>query len=157
MRAKRYVTNSRRRGSSLVETAAGMFLIIPVVLFFIDVGAAVMAQMANDALAKQAARSAAQASSQANADSAAKTTVENYFSSCQSSMYVVPPGGSGAPDTAITLPTNYNPMSAGIPSGVVTVTTNIVCNLPVPVGTINSVPFAASATEPILAKLPGAP
>jgi hypothetical protein len=71
-------------------------------------------------------------------------------------MYVVPPGGTGAPETAIMLPTNYNPMSNGVPSGVVTVTTNIVCNLPVPIGTINSVPFEASATEPILAKLPGA-
>jgi hypothetical protein len=124
----------------------GIFLIVPVVLFFIDVGAAVMAQMANDALAKEAARSAAEAQSGALAQAAAASAISNYFQ--VSHGYVVPPQGS--PEAAL-VSTTYNNAA----SGVVTIKTNIICNLPVPLAGWSSIPFTATATEPIVAILPG--
>ncbi len=39
-------------GSGIVETAAGLILVIPVLLCLVDVAALVLAQQANDALAK---------------------------------------------------------------------------------------------------------
>lgn len=57
-----YLTRRRRdtTGGALIETVVGLFVIIPVVLFLVDVVAMVLAQMAHDALAKDCARAAAE-------------------------------------------------------------------------------------------------
>ncbi len=52
----------RSLGSGIIETAVGLILVIPVLLGLIDVAALVLAQTANDALAKQCARAAAEQS-----------------------------------------------------------------------------------------------
>lgn len=49
-----------KKGGAIVETVAGLFVIIPTVLFLVDVVAMVLAQMAHDALAKDCARAAAE-------------------------------------------------------------------------------------------------
>lgn len=51
----------RRRGQSIIETVVGIIFLIPLVLFLLDVSVLVMAQTANDNLAKSAARAAASA------------------------------------------------------------------------------------------------
>jgi Flp pilus assembly protein TadG len=154
MRAIDYRRAGRNRGSSIIETAAGLFVVIPILLFFMDIGYVLLAQMANDALAKEAARASAEATSQAQSDANATNVVQNYFAS-QDSMFIQPPGGFGAPDTALVLPTNYNPTTGGVASGVVTVTTQIVCKVPCPLpGFPNPLQFSATATEPIVALLP---
>src|SRR5215472_12227331 len=108
MRTIDYRRSRRNRGSSIIETAAGLFVVIPILLFFMDIGYVLLAQMANDALAKEAARASAEATSQAQSDANATNVVQNYFAS-EDSMFIQPPGGFGAPDTALVLPTNYNP------------------------------------------------
>ncbi|MDZ4832170.1 MAG: hypothetical protein SGJ27_00060 [Candidatus Melainabacteria bacterium] len=54
--------NSKRNitGGALIETIVGLFVLIPVVLFMVDVVALVLAQMAHDALVKDCARAAAE-------------------------------------------------------------------------------------------------
>ncbi|MBX3076321.1 hypothetical protein KF913_20585 [Candidatus Obscuribacterales bacterium] len=60
-----YMTRNRRNrrntiGGALIETVVGLFILIPVVLFLVDVVAMVLAQMSHDALAKDCARAAAE-------------------------------------------------------------------------------------------------
>lgn len=57
-----YMTRTKRKttGGALIETIVGLFVLIPVVLFLIDVVALVLAQMAHDGLAKDCARAAAE-------------------------------------------------------------------------------------------------
>lgn len=60
-----YITRNRRNrrntiGGALIETVVGLFIMIPVVLFLVDVVAMVLAQMSHDALAKDCARAAAE-------------------------------------------------------------------------------------------------
>jgi len=50
----------KRSGSCIVETAAGLIFLIPVMFILIDVSALVVAQTSNDMLAKQCARAAAE-------------------------------------------------------------------------------------------------
>jgi|SRR5277367_3282353 len=150
-----YRNGRRARGSSIVETAAGLFVVIPILLFFMDIGYVLVGQMANDALAKEAARAAAETNdlTGAQAMTAANNVATNYFAS-EDSMFIAPPGGFSSPDTAIAS-VNYNPTVAGVQSGVVIVTTNIVCKVPCPFpGFPNPLQFSATATEPIVALLP---
>jgi len=148
--------NQRRnkRGSSIVETCAGLFVVIPILLFFMDVGYVLLGQMANDALAKEAARAAAETATLTLANTAAQNVVTNYFNS-QDSMFISPP--SGDPALVIVSPADiqYNPTVAGVQSGVVIITTHISCRMPVPFpGLANPLSFSAVATEPIVALLP---
>lgn len=55
-------SKSKRKttGGALIETVAGLFILIPVVLFLIDVVSLVLAQTAHDKLAKDCARAAAE-------------------------------------------------------------------------------------------------
>jgi hypothetical protein len=50
---------SRNQAQSIIETVVGIIFMIPIVLFLFDVGILVLANTANDNLAKQAARAAA--------------------------------------------------------------------------------------------------
>src|SRR5262249_25544030 len=54
-------------GQALIETVVGCLVLVPIGLFLLDVGALVLAQTANDNMAKHAARAAA---GQANAGQA---------------------------------------------------------------------------------------
>ncbi len=69
-------TSSRNTtGGALIETIVGLFVLIPVVLFIIDVVALVLAQMAHDALAKDCARAAAEVRAERPANSMLPETV----------------------------------------------------------------------------------
>lgn len=126
-----------KKGSSIVETAAGLILLIPIVLFLVDVAAMVVAQTENDKLAKACARAAAEfpSSEPSKQDGAAKKVYDNQKRS------------------NLLTPTSYA-VTAG--SGMVTCNTTITCTLPVPVPFIgnSSVAFKAQATEPIVGELP---
>ena len=57
----------RKRGQSIVELAAGLIFLVPIVLFLLDVAVVVCANMANDNLAKSCCRAAASAVDPASA------------------------------------------------------------------------------------------
>src|ERR1700684_3663272 len=68
-----YLSNRKKRGSGIIETAAGLILVIPVLFVLIDIAALIVAQTANDQLAKECARAAAEqpvGMGQANANTA---------------------------------------------------------------------------------------
>jgi hypothetical protein len=64
-------SRSRKRcakAQSLIETVVGIIFLIPIVLFLFDIGVLVLANTANDNLAKQCARAAAGATPAGNLD-----------------------------------------------------------------------------------------
>jgi len=131
-----YGRNSR--GSGLIETAAGLFILVPVLLILIDVAALVLAQTANDQLAKHCARAAAELPTGAGGG-AATTAYNNYVDNrlCTKSGMAIAYGGTAAAPT-------------------VTVTTTILCTLPVPVplgGPATQI-FKAFSTEPVVGQIP---
>jgi Flp pilus assembly protein TadG len=141
-----YLRQRKKSGSGIIETAAGLILLIPVLLILIDIAAVVLAQTANDALAKQCARAAADLPSTAPSTnpqmiSAATNSYNNYSNSS-----VVTKGAAG---NTLTVVDNGD--------GTVTVRTWITCTLPVPVpfGGPASTGFEAFSTEPIVGQLPG--
>jgi Flp pilus assembly protein TadG len=67
----------RKNGSAIVETAVGLFVLLPVFLILIDLLALVIGQTINDDIAKKAARYAAEGSTQVTAQAYA----DNYMSS----------------------------------------------------------------------------
>ncbi len=136
--------NDRASASSIAESMAGLLLIIPLSLLFIDLAALVLAQTANDALSKEAARSAAQTQigpnetltqAQADAQAAVQTVITNFRASKLMTV------------TGYT--TNYT-------ADTVTVQTSITCTLPIPLPFIGikSQNFVAQATEPVVGNLP---
>lgn len=128
-------------GSSIVETAAGLILLIPIVLFLVDVAAMVVVQTENDKLAKACARAAAEyPQGDANAVKAAKDVYDHQKDS--NLLKKAPFNPSGSP----TYPS----------AGMVTCKTTITCTLPVPVPLVGNsqVAFNAIATEPIVGELP---
>ncbi len=137
----RLVDLRRRKGSSIVETAAGLILLIPIVLFLVDVAAMVVAQTENDKLAKACARAAAEYPQGALATAAAQSVYTNQ----KSSNLLTKAAFSAASGSPLYL----NP-------GMVTCKTTITCTLPVPVPFIgnSAVAFNAQATEPIVGELP---
>ncbi len=139
----RGMNNKRRKGSSIVETAAGLILLVPIVLFLVDVAAMVVAQTENDKLAKACARAAAELPTGKGTLAAQGV----YNTQTKSNLLTPKPFGFGSPPSG-------TPVYAG--DGNVTVTTTISCTLPVPVPFIGtgSVDFVARATEPIVGELP---
>jgi Flp pilus assembly protein TadG len=127
--------NGRVRGSSIVESLAGLLLLIPMALLFVDLAALVLAQTANDALAKQAARSAAQTTNLTDATAAVTVVIQNFR---QSKLMTV---------TSTSIPTFADS---------VTVKTFITCTLPIPLPFVGITyqNFVASATEPVVGNLP---
>ncbi len=124
----------RKKGQALIETIVGLFIFVPVVLFLIDVIAMVMAQTANDALAKDCARAAAEEVDQA----AAQTTVDQVKVNFSSPVLKI--------NTAKVL--SYSDET-------VTVQTNATFTFPVqiPVVGVSTQIFTADATEPVVGKL----
>jgi Flp pilus assembly protein TadG len=131
----------RTRGASLVEAATGLVILVPVVLALIDITAVVIAQTSNDALAKHAAR---QAAGQANSTFALRQ---------QAAQAVVTSYGSNSLCSSPQMLSYTEPNAAlAISQQTVKVTTQIVCNLPVPVpmGGPSTQTFQASDTEPLV-------
>ncbi|MBK9142935.1 MAG: hypothetical protein IPM23_10600 [Candidatus Melainabacteria bacterium] len=128
--------NRKKKGGALVETVTGLFILVPIVLFLVDVVAMVMAQTANDALAKDCARAAASAPDAAQASAAVAGIVASFNSPVLSNV-------------SATI-TNYNTGST------VTVQTQVTFTFPVqvPFVGVSSQDFAATATEPVVGVLP---
>ncbi|HEY9774963.1 MAG TPA: hypothetical protein V6C81_14460 [Planktothrix sp.] len=126
----------KRSGSCIVETAAGLFVLVPVMLVLIDISALVVAQTSNDMLAKQCARAAAEMPSY-QGTSAAQNAYANFL------------------DNAL-VTKSANPQINYPTSDTVTVTTTITCRLPVPVpfGGPSQQIFQAFSTEPVVGQLP---
>lgn len=128
------VFGRRSKGTSIVETLAGLFVLIPVVLFLVDVAALVLAQTANDHFAKSAARAAAETANVAAATLAVQQVQANFPSSSICSNPTI--------DNL-----NYSNTQ-------VTVVTRIRCNLPVVVPGVNPFQdFVSDATEPVVGRL----
>lgn len=129
--------SKRDQGQCITEVVAGiLFLIVPVSLFLLDVGVLVLAQSANDTLAKNAARAAAEQVDQTKAGEA----VTNVIDSFPISGFV-----PQKPTADVTFA-----------AGTVTVKTTILVKLPVPVPFMPSLQeqsFDAQAREPIVSEL----
>lgn len=135
--------SKRRRGTSIVETAAGLFIIIPIVLFLFDVAGAVLAQTSNDSMCKSAARAAAETDSQGKAQAAAQTAVDKF------------PAAGYIKSKRLFKPVVYvyNPNPAF--DSYVVVVTEIVFQFPVPIpfGGPSKMNFVTDMREPIVGKL----
>ncbi|HMO20116.1 MAG TPA: hypothetical protein PKC98_04010 [Candidatus Melainabacteria bacterium] len=76
-----YLVRSRKtRGGAIIETVAGLFVMVPIILFMIDGIAMVLAQTANDALAKKCARAAASEPDQPKAAAAVSNVISGFSS-----------------------------------------------------------------------------
>ncbi len=130
--------HNRKRAATLAETMAGLILVIPVVLFLIDVVALVIAQTANDALAKHCARAAAGGKDNAEANSAAQAVIAAF-----SDNFIVS-GAQLVPGSSCKAWSNTQ----------VTCVTQVTCTLPVPIPGHSTQIFQADATEPVVGVLP---
>lgn len=136
-----YITRRRNtKGGAIVETVAGLFVLVPIVLFLVDGIAMVLAQTANDALAKRCARAAASADSQATATTAMNACIAGF------SNPVITNVGANM--------TSYD--GSGGPNSTVTVQTQITFVFPVqvPFVGVTTQDFVADATEPVVGTLP---
>lgn len=126
----------RKTGTSIVETAVGLFVLIPVVLFLVDVAAAVLAQTANDAMCKHAARAAAEQTNAGQASSAAQAVVDAFPTSAIISAKQL-------------INCDY------VTNTRVTVITQITCTFPVPIplGGPSTMNFRTDVTEPVVGTL----
>lgn len=131
------IASRRKRGTSIVETAAGLFIIIPIVLFLFDVAACVLAQTANDSMCKSAARAAAEADTLGKAQAAAQSAVDNF------------PAAGYIRSKRLFRPVAYSGAAS------VTVVTEIVCQFPVPIpfGGPSRMNFVTDMTEPVVGQL----
>jgi Flp pilus assembly protein TadG len=143
---------SRRSGSSLFETAAGLFVLVPVVLFLFDLVSMILVQTANDALAKHAARAAAETP---NPDPPTSTPAAQTQATTTATQIVnsFPPSRLAGNPTLLVC--NYTDDRVNGISQVY-VRTRLSCTLPIPVpfSSISAIDFVAEATEPIVAVLP---
>lgn len=121
-----------RKGQSLIEALAGLIILIPIGLSAIDLVAVLTAADCNEHIADTAARAAATQPSQAAAQQAAEEALKN----CETSWTV----------SKVSLDNiEYN-----LGNGLVTVTTVVQVNLPVPLPNLSAVSFRAEAIEPIV-------
>jgi len=135
-------------GSAIVETLAGILILIPVFFLLIDIIALVIAQSIDDDIAKQAARYAAQAPAVYNSDgtvdkssmqTAALTAAKTYLEQ-NCSNYT---GASGIVCNAEIVSCTFDPVNG------IQIITQIRCDLPVaiPFGGPSSTIFRAQFTE----------
>jgi hypothetical protein len=148
----------RAKGSSLVETAAGIIFIIPVLFCLIDVAALVVVQTANDSLAKTCARAAADFPKGTGQALAAAT---NRFTLYQNSGvlrkvslgFYDDPASNPVPGSLS--PPIPQPNGVSGQETVVCVTTvNCVLPIPVPFGGPAQTQFVAYAVEPVVGQMP---
>ena len=159
---------SRKSGQSIVETVVGIIFLVPVVLFLLDIAVLVMANTANDNLAKTVARAAASArdiSTSEGTAAAGFNAANSAASTFAESGLIQKPGdgsflvgyswnGTGSPDS------QGSSWPGSLPSpniGDVGVVTSMKVNLPVPFPFLpNTIDFQAKAVEPIVSIAAGA-
>jgi len=130
--------SSKNKGQLSIELIAGLIILIPIVLFLLDVGAVVLANSINDDLAKRSARAAGGQSTAQQALDAASSVVSRTRSNPVITRVQLDPAGFSF-DTA---------------SGRVSVRTRVDVKLPVPVPGFENLNFRAQAVEPIVALPP---
>lgn len=135
-RARNVTSRRKSRGGAIVETVAGLFVFIPVVLFIVDVVAMVLAQMAHDALAKDAARAAADTPDVGSATTAMNTVRGNF----NSPVLVV---------NTMTLDTGNWPNSVRVES-----ISTFTFPVAIPFIGVASQQFVAEAVEPVVGVVP---
>jgi hypothetical protein len=124
--------NRRPKAQALMEVLIGMFILIPIALFILDMVVLVVTNSANDSLAKNCARAAANEQTSTKANDAAQNVVASFHR-------------SNIITNAILVGCNYRDRDSVI------VETAISVKLPVTVLGINCSPtFHASAVEPIV-------
>lgn len=152
----------RNSAQSIVETVVGIIFLVPIVLFLLDIAVLVMANTANDNLAKTVARAAASAKDVSTSEGtaaagfSAATAAANTFaesgiigkSSSGSFLTGYSWNGTGSPDSQGAA----WPGSLPTPNiGDVGVVTSMKVSLPVPFPFLPSqIDFQAKAVEPIV-------
>lgn len=125
------------RGATIAETCAGLLVVIPVALALIDFGAMILAQIANDGLAKHCARAAADQATFPDSQSAADVVFANF-----NDTFIVQ---KIAPcvTTDISVAGSYNTVRCE---------TTVNCRLPVPLPVLNiaNTQFKTFAVEPVV-------
>lgn len=123
-----------QKGQVFVEVLCGMFILIPIALFALDLIVLVLGNSANDSLAKNCARAAANAQTASSAKAAAQQVVSHFPKSPLIEKVEL--------DTS---KLTYNSKSNVTAETVITV--RIPITLP---GTKTKVAFRARATEPVV-------
>lgn len=143
-----YSRSRKNCGSGLVETAAGLIFLIPVLFILIDVAALVIAQTQNDSLAKKCARAAA--------EMPYDSTKAKQLTAAQAAMSLYGKSTLCAPVALTTNDIVYPDAGVNSPPQQVQVTTTVNCLLPIPVpfGGPAFQTFKAFSTEPIVGQLP---
>ncbi len=133
------------KAQGLTETVFGLFLILIVMFFFVDVTFLLFAKALNDDLVQRATRAASMAPTKSEADTIIQVFGEQY----QKTPGLI---------IGVTLKDNYIPALPGAP-GLVTVTGTMTVNLPVPVPGYgkNIITINNQAQLPITAGNPGQP
>lgn len=167
MRQKR---SHRSRAQSIIETVVGIIFLIPIVLLLFDVGVLVLANTANDNLAKQAARAAAGAQGAANAapgDASfhnnakiaadavlnryvANATNNGYFAGVKRVYFAYADSGGGSPYSDGTAPGPANPGPGNVE---ISTSYRVRCPVAFP-GFDGDKTFVARAVEPIVSQPP---
>ena len=124
----------KKRGGSLIEVAVAAIFLIPIVLGILDAITMVMANMDNDALAKNAARAAANQPDKTNAYSAAQRVITDF----KLSQTV----------TNVTI-SDFNYTDS---HDEVLVATTMTVALPVQIASFQNVTFTAQSIQPIVSE-----
>jgi hypothetical protein len=120
------------KGTSIIEVIVGGILLVPIVLFFIDLTAIVLTNEINDHVAKDAARAAASQADQSKATAAAQQTVGNVTKS------------------PIVTDVQIDQVSYDASGGSVSVTTHMDVTMPAPLPGFDKRRFVAKSVEPIV-------
>src|SRR5579871_538903 len=123
----------RRSGQSLVETVAGIVILVPLGLFSYDLTFIMVANESNEKLADNAARAAANHADIASAQQAAQEAIDDFQ---QSSHY----GKVGLTNF------DYDPAN----TGQISLTTQLDTNLPVCFGSWKTISINAKGVQPII-------
>lgn len=153
-------------GQSIIETVVGIIFLIPIVLFLLDIAVLVMANTANDNLAKSVCRAAASAKdtgSNLGTPDAGYNAAVAAASTFATSDIIKPGGGSFVTGYCWNGLGNNNTQGAwpnSIPKpevGNVGVVTTMTVKVPVPLPLLpNQIDFVAKAVEPVVSIPAGA-
>jgi Flp pilus assembly protein TadG len=144
----------RRSGSSIIETAAGLLVLVPVVLFLFDLVSLIMVQTANDSLAKHAARAAAEIPDPDPTNAGAYAAVRQQAQNAAQNIVNAFPSSRLATNPTLLICDYQDNRTTGVSQ--VYVRTRLSCVLPIPIPFVGTagIDFDAEATEPIVAVLP---
>ncbi len=130
---RRFRPRRSRKGVSLIETLAGMMVLIPLGLVALDLSTLIATQNIQERVVEDAARAAGNQVDQNSASQAAKNSIDSFK---PQSLIL-----------SITMENcNYNSAS-----GQVAVTTVMNVKLPIPCGDFNIITLRADSLEPIVA------